>query len=119
VPKPRARDRKPSDLGELHTKLHRRRSKADRLWRAYRSSSEEDSAASAKAHQVWSNTIDEALTIAEEISRHQASSLNELHIKFEAIWWWIVEDDSVLDGAARRWLGRFRRSLHHLATESR
>jgi hypothetical protein len=59
--------------------------------------------ASTNAHQAWSDAVDEALKIAEVISRQQAHDIEELAIQFEATWWWIVEDDSVLDGSARRW----------------
>jgi hypothetical protein len=61
----------------------------------------------------WSDTADQTLGIAENISREPAQDVVGLAIKFEAICWWIVEDDSLLDEPARRWLLRFRRSLHH------
>ncbi len=96
--------------------LTRCRTRARRLWKSYQAVDEQvDSAASAKAHQAWSDSVDEALRISEAMSRQQARQLAELAIQFEAVWWWIVEDDSVLDGSARRWLSRFRRSLRRLA----
>lgn len=105
-----------SPLPALSRDLRRCRSRARRLWKNYQTTDEQvEPAASAKAHQAWSETIDEALVIAEAISRQQPRSLSELAMQFEAIWWWIIEDDSVLDGSTRRWLGRFRRSLRRLA----
>jgi hypothetical protein len=38
-------------------------------------------------------------------------------IKFDATWWWIVEDESLLDDRVRLWLMRFRRSLRQLARD--
>jgi hypothetical protein len=59
--------------------------------------------------------VDEALKIAEAISRQQPHDLADLVVQFESTWWWIVMDDSVLDGSSRRWLRRFRRGLRRLA----
>jgi hypothetical protein len=69
---------------------------------------------STEAHHAWSEVVEKALTTAETISRQRPRDLDELRIQFEAMWWWIVEDDSILDGSARRWLRRFRRSLQKL-----
>jgi hypothetical protein len=61
--------------------------------------------------------VDHAFHTAEIISREPAHDLTGLAIKFDAAWWWIVEDESLLDETARLWLIRFRRSLHRLARD--
>lgn len=105
-------DRPPPALAR-HLGIHRRRTR--RLWKDYQSTDERvDPAASAQVHQAWSDSVDKALEIAEAMSRQQSHDLAELAMQFEAIWWWIIEDDSVLDGGTRRWLRRFRRSLRRL-----
>ena len=104
-----------NDLGGMGRRLDRCRAQARRRWRNYQAIDEAlDPTSSAAAHTTWSNTVDEALRIAEAISREPAHDLAELATKFEALWWWIVEDDSVLDATTRRWLARFRRSLIQL-----
>ena len=105
-----------SPLTVLGRELRRSRSRASRLWRSYQTADED--AAITRAHQAWSDAVDDALQIAEAISLHQAHDLGALTIQFEAMWWWIVEDDSILDASARRWLRRFRRSLRLLEAES-
>jgi hypothetical protein len=85
----------------------------------YRGTSEgADADGAAKAHQAWSDAIEDTLRIVEAISREQPRDLADLLIQYEAIWWWIVEDDSVLDTSTRRWLRRFRRALRSLAVQS-
>jgi hypothetical protein len=59
----------------------------------------------------------DALGIVETISAEPAHDLRELLVKFDAVWWWVKEDDNVLDGSTRRWLVRFRRSLRGLARD--
>jgi hypothetical protein len=59
--------------------------------------------------------VDQALHTADIISHEPAHDLAGLVTKFDAIWWWIIEDDPLLDDRARLWLMRFRRSLHRLA----
>lgn len=106
----------PSDLYILDRQLHLQRARANRLWRSYQASDDAiDTMAQTNAHQDWSDAVDDALTIAEAISRQRPLNVDELRIQFEATWWWIVEDDSILDCSARRWLRRFRRSLRTLA----
>jgi hypothetical protein len=62
--------------------------------------------------EAWSHAIDDTLIAADAISRQQPHNVDQLLVRFEAVWWWIDLDDSVLDGSARRWLQRFR-SRHH------
>ncbi|MBL8600039.1 MAG: hypothetical protein JNL14_20065 [Devosia sp.] len=45
--------------------------------------------------------------------------LDDLLIQYEAIWWWIGEDDNVLDGTTRRWLGRLGCHLRRLVRHER
>lgn len=105
-----------SRVAGLARKLARCRARSTRLWRMYQAIDEKlRPDASTAAHLSWSDTIDEALGIAEAISRQRPRDIAELAMQFEALWWWLVEDDSILDGSARRWLGRFRRALRHLA----
>ena len=104
------------DLSSLGLDLQRCRARATRLWRKSHAIDEQlDPAGSTIAHQAWSKTVDEALRIADAISREQASTLTDLLIQFDAIWWWVVEDDSLLDSSAKQWLRRFRRSTRGLA----
>lgn len=103
-------------LHDLGRELFRRRARAARAWRRYAALDNElDPEEHARAHEAWSQAIDEALVTSELISRHRALTLDELLVQFEAVWWWIGEDDNVLDGSTRRWLTRFRRSLRRLA----
>lgn len=114
----RPRRRMPSDdasLPELERRLARQRERARRAWRKYMAA--DDAVASSKAHREWSDAVDDALGIVEEISKAPVHELRGLLIQFEATWWWIGADDNVLDESTRRWLGRFRRSLRGLATE--
>ncbi|MEO7221635.1 MAG: hypothetical protein ABIY37_04110 [Devosia sp.] len=53
--------------------------------------------------------------MANLIARLPATNLNGLAVKFDAIWWWLEQDDSVLDAAATRWLRRFGLALRRLA----
>ncbi|MEO7222459.1 MAG: hypothetical protein ABIY37_08300 [Devosia sp.] len=71
--------------------------------------------ATASAHRAWSEAIDEALLAVEAISRRPPHNLADLVIQVDAIWWWVQEDDSILDRPTRTWLLRFRRSLRRLA----
>lgn len=62
----------------------------------------------------WSRTMDKALQLAGAIAQLPANDVHDLVVKFEAIWWFLVEDDNVLDASAMRWMRRFRRSLRSL-----
>jgi hypothetical protein len=105
-------------LADLNRRLTQHRARARRAWRQYVAADElVDFVASSKAHRDWSDAVEDALTIVEAISLVPMHDLGELLIAFEAIWWWIGEDDNVLDGSTRRWLERFRRSLRRLARE--
>ena len=105
-------------LHELERGLAQQRSRSRRAWLRYVAADEaSDSTASTMAHQDWSDAMDGALTIVEAISTAPVRDLRGLLIQFEATWWWIKEDDNVLDGSTRRWLGRFRRSLRTLTKE--
>lgn len=100
----------------LDRELQRLRRRAGRQWRAYQGADDGgDRRVASEAHAAWSHSVDEALAIVEIISRRPAHDIVELAIKFEAIVWWVMEDDSLIDAAARRWLVRFRRSLRHVA----
>jgi hypothetical protein len=109
-------------LNHLHTLGHDLDRQRDRVRRARRNyeaiDREVESVAATAAHRAWSDTVGEALEVAEAISRERARDVGELLVHFEATWWWIVEDDSVLDADARRWLERFRRSLRWLAGQN-
>ena len=108
--------RRSNDLTTLGRDLQHCRARAARLWRRYYAIDEQlDPEGSTLAHQAWSETVDEALRIADAISREQATSFAELLVQFDAIWWWVVEDDAILDASARHGLRRFRRSLRGLA----
>lgn len=105
-------------LPQLDRDLTRSRRRAGRLWRSYQRIDEKrDPAGSAATHLEWSDAVEMTLKIVDAISREQAHDLGELRVQFDAIWWWIVEDDSLLDASARRWLRGFRRSLHQLVTQ--
>ena len=103
-------------LLELSEALRRNQARARRTWRNYRATDETaDPGGVKRAHQAWSDAIDDTLRLVDAISRERPRDLVELLIQFNAIWWWISEDDSVLDSSTRKWLGRFRRSLRRLA----
>nr|MBI4923082.1 hypothetical protein [Devosia nanyangense] len=104
-------------MRDLGRELGHHRARAGRAWRRYASLSEKVDPAATRAHQVWSDAIDDALRTAEAISQEQPRSLNDLLVQYEAIWWWVGEDDNVLDGSTRRWLTRFRHSLRRLASQ--
>ena len=104
------------NLSDKGRRLDRCRARIRRCWRDYQAIDEAlDPTASAAAHTDWSKAVDDALQIAEAISREPAHNITELATKFEAMWWWIIEDDSILDVTTRQWLARFRRSLIRLA----
>ena len=111
--------RRNNDLTALGRDLQHCRARAAQLWRRYHAIDEQlDPEGSTIAHQAWSEAIDEALRMADAISREQATSLTDLLIQFDGIWWWAVEDDGILDASTRHWLRRFRRSLRGLAAKS-
>ncbi len=116
TPKRRAPVAADSTLPGLGVEFERRRARARRTWRRYQAVNEAlDPVLAAGLHSAWSRPIEDALETAEVISRERPNDLKALVIQFEAIWWWIGEDDNVLDGSTRRWLMRFRRSLRRLA----
>jgi hypothetical protein len=103
---PHARKVAASDhpLPTLAAHLERCKRRASRLWKNHQAINEQlDPAASAGTHRAWSDQVDEALEIAEAMSRQQANDLAELASQYEAIWWWLIEDDSVLEGSAEGW----------------
>ena len=111
--------RRNNDLTTLGRDLQHCRARAARLWRRYHAIDEQfDPEGSSLAHRAWSKAVDEALSIADAISLEQATTLADLLVQFDAIWWWVVEDDSILDASARRWLRRFHRSLRELAAKN-
>ena len=107
-------------LPELGRQFTRQRARAQRAWRVYLATNGmTDPTASAKAHQAWSNAVDETVLTVEAISVESVHDLDDLLIQHEAIWWWVGEDDNVLDGSTRRWLGRFGRHLRRFVRLSR
>src|SRR5665213_3662860 len=97
-------------LTALDLDLQRCRARAARLWHKCQAIDERlDPEGSTLAHRAWSEAVDAALRIADAISLEQATTLADLLVQFGAIWWWIVEDDSILDASVRHWLRRFRR----------
>ena len=111
--------RRNNDLTTLGRELQHCRARAARLWRSYHAINEKlDPEGSTLAHRAWSEAVDEALRIADAISRKQAATLAELLIQFDAIWWWLIEDDSILDASAKHWLKLFRRSLRGLTAKT-
>ena len=106
-----------TSLTKLGREFARRRAACQRAWRRYQASDETiDPVAASQAHRRWSGAIEDALAAIERISGERPSDFHGLLLQYEAIWWWISEDDSVLDRSTRRWLMRFRRSLRRLAT---
>jgi len=92
-----------SHLAMLGRTLDQLRRRSYRQWRHYQSIDEgEDAATASNAHKEWSDSIDEALGVADAISREPVHDLTDLVLKFDAVWWWIVEDDSVLDLTVKR-----------------
>ena len=69
------------------------------------------------ASVAWSATIGEALLVAHVIASSRANGIGGLIVKFDAVWWWLELDDSILDAQARRWLAGFGRSLRQTARE--
>ena len=76
-PQPSGRARAPRiDLHASDRQLHRQRVRAGRLWRNYQATDlAPTTVASTKAHQAWSDAVNEALVIVETISRQQAHDL--------------------------------------------
>lgn len=104
------------ELARLARELTKCRARAGRLWRRYQVIDDQlDPGAATLAHQAWSECVDASLGIVDSISGQPAHTPADLFIQFEAIWWWIVEDDSILDVGTKRWVVRFRRSLRRLA----
>lgn len=102
-------------LRRLNRELDRHRRRASRAWRKYQATSETvDPDTAAALHRVWSEATDDALQTADAISRQRPLDLRDLLIQYEAMWWWIKEDDNILDGSTRRWFGLFRRNLRVL-----
>ena len=90
-----------------------------RAWRAYHSNaSKDDSLAAATAHKVVSDAVEEAVRTAEEIPRRHPDGLTSLVLQYDAIWWWIVFDNNILDATTQRWLNRLRRSVRRLAADA-
>lgn len=105
-------------LLELDRRLAQHRARARRAWRKHAEAKElADPTAASTAHRAWSEAVDDALRTVEAISAEPVNDVQELLIKFDAVWWWLQGDDSVLDESTRRWLGRFRRSLRRLVRE--
>ena len=68
----------------------------------------------ARAGETWSATIDAAMLLAERIAKTPAHGIDGLVVKFDAAWWYLVLDDSILDANAARWLAAFGRSLRRV-----
>jgi hypothetical protein len=109
----------PRPLLQLGQDLLRHQARSRRARAKYQGASEgADADGAAKAHQAWSDALEDTLRIVDIISRGQPRDLADLLIQYEAIWWWISEDDSVLDTGTRRWLRRFLRAIRSLAVQS-
>jgi hypothetical protein len=107
-----------TDMLALAPRFEQLRRRSRRQWRRYQSLDDEGGRiAAAAAHEAWSTSVEETLGVVEAISLAPAESIANLAIKVEAICWWVVEDDSILDAALRRWLVRLRRSARQLARE--
>jgi hypothetical protein len=99
----------------LGRRLERERARADRQRRRWQALKAKSSPDASLAGMQWSETIATALRTAEQISRAPATEMVGLVTKFDTAWWWLVEDDSILNMTTKRWLMRFRRELHRLA----
>jgi hypothetical protein len=89
-------------LQALGRDLERQRARARRERRRRDAISHEPSSVDAvETARKWSDTIGGALHSAEAISREPTGDLNGLVVKFDAAWWWIIEDNSLLDDTAR------------------
>ena len=89
-----------SGLSSLGRDLNKSRTRAWRLWRKYQSIDEELDRMPRTLHTAhgprrWRRRS----SVADAISREPAHTLDDLLIQFEAIWWWIIEDDSILDSS--------------------
>lgn len=105
-------------LPELDRRLAQHRARARRAWRRYVAANERaDPTSSSREHRAWSEAVDDALRTVEAISMVPVHDVQGLLIQYEAVWWSINEDDSMLDASTRRWLWRFRRSLRRLVRE--
>jgi len=100
-------------LAALGREFDRRRRVAHRSWRAWQLNAGHDEVG--RRPEAWSAAIDASLAVAEAISRTPADDLEGLLVKYEALWWWMNEDNSVLDASLKRWFSRFRRDLRRLA----
>ena len=109
-------DQQLTELDAQLVRLRRRAAWQRRKWQSLRDSGD-DAATTAAA--AWSQTIEDALEIATEMAQQPAHDLDGLNVKFRAIWWWLVLDDSILDASAKRWLRAFSKSLGQVAYRKR
>lgn len=99
----------------LGRQLERERARARQCWRRWQRLKEQGSADASLEAAQWSKAIEDALRTAEMISREPAHDLAGLSTKFEALRWWSVQDNSILDAALMRWLARYGRELRRVA----
>ena len=114
----RAPSTAPSDaqLLALGAELARLRRRAGRQWRQWRRLQDgANEVEAARAGETWSATIDAAMLVADRIAKTPAHGIEGLVVKFDATWWFLVLDDSILDAHAARWLAAFGRSLRRVA----
>jgi len=90
-------DHRLTELDAQLVRLRRRAARQRRRWHGLRDIGD-DAAKTAAA--AWSQTIEDALEIATKIAQQPAHDLDGLNVKFSAIWWWLVLDDSILDACA-------------------
>jgi len=89
-------------LTELDAQLGRLRRRAARQRRKWQGLRDIGDDAATTASATWSQTVEDAFAIATEIAQQPAHDLDGLNVKFSAIWWWLVLDDSILDACANR-----------------
>ena len=100
---PAAAPRPPSDepLLALGAELARLRRRAGGQWRKWRRLQDgANDVEAARAGESWSATIDAAMQVADRIAKTPAHGIEGLVVKFDAAWWFLVLDDSILDANA-------------------
>jgi hypothetical protein len=99
------------DIREWADELSRLRRRAGRLKRGRGSSP--------PAWQRWSDEMEQAAHVVEQMARSIAPDISSLAMKFGAILWMIEADESLLDEGDLRRLRRFGRDLERLASKDR
>ena len=68
------------------------------------------------AWQRWSHAVSELESVAAAIAKMPAHNLTDLLIKYRALRWALIDDDTIVDDTARRQVLAFGRALAVLAT---